>query len=318
MLSRVAESLYWMSRSLERAENTARLLDVNLVLMLDQPSGGANRRWVRLFRSLAVAPPEEKIEDARLVAERLTFDLDEPSSVASLLAAARDNARQVRQQLSTETWEQLNRLYLRVSRARTDDVWRAEPHEFFRGVQDGAHLVSGVSEATMTHGEGWQFMRLGRFLERGAATAALLEANVEQLATPGEPGVNDYLGWIGLLKSRTAFEAYCQAFTADLRPDRIAGFLLLDPEFPRSARYAAAAVQESLAAIAASTGSRRSAHVERAAGRLRASLDYAHVDEIVASGMRDYVRDLQTLGAQVHAAIEECYFAPPLETVLAS
>lgn len=319
MLSRVAESLYWMSRYLERAEHTARLLDVNLILMLDQASDDPEARWRRFRDCLTIPHPAEGAGDARAVAERFTVDLDEPASVGALLGASRDVARQVRQQLSSETWEQLNRLYLRVSRARTEDTWQSETHAFFRSVMDGAHLVQGVAEATMSHGEGWQFMQLGRFLERALATTALVDAHLERLTARDEaPGVTDYLDWIGLLKSRTGFEAYCQAYTADIRPERIAGFLLLDPTFPRSARYAAGVVHASLRSIASTTGSRRAAVVERPAGRLRALLDYAHVEEIFEEGLPAFTHEIRSLCHQIHDAIQESYFAPPLETVLAS
>jgi len=318
MLSRVAESLYWMSRHLERAEHTARLLDVNLILMLDQPSE-PEARWDRFFRCLSMEPGEHGGVDARRIAERLTFDLEEPSSVVSLLGSARDNARQVRQQLSTETWEQLNRLYLRIRRTRSEDVWNTQTHAFFRGVMDGAHLVLGTAEATMSRGEGWHFMQLGRFLERATATAALVDAHSDLLASRGDaPGVSDYLDWIGLLKSRTGFEAYCQTFTADFRPDRIAEFLLLDPVFPRSARFAATMMHSSLRSIASATGSRRADVVERIAGRLRALLDYGDLDEILQTGIRPFARDIRSLCTQVHDSIHESYFTPPLETVLAS
>lgn len=319
MLSRVAESLYWMSRYLERAEHTARLVDVNLVLMLDQAQSGADGRWERLFASLTIPLPEGGADDARTVMESLTFDRSSRTSIAGALEAARDNARQVRQQISTELWEQLNRLYLGVSRASIETVWNAEPHTFLRAVQDGTHLVQGVADATMPRGEGWHFMQLGRFVERANATAALIDAHRELLDT-GEnpPGVNEYLDWLGLLKARSAFEAYCQAYTADLRPDRIAEFLLLDAEFPRSARFSAAEVRSALRAIAQATGSRKSEQVERPAGRLQALLAYAHIDEIVAGGAHSFAKDIQSLCAQIHRAIHEAYFAPPLETVLAS
>jgi uncharacterized alpha-E superfamily protein len=308
-----------MSRYLERAEHTARLLDVNLVLMLDQPPAIAALRWERLFSSLVVDPPADGVDDVRRIVETLTFDRTSRSSIMGSLGAARDCARQVRQQLSSETWEQLNRVYLRMSRTAIDDVWNAEPHAFFRDVQDGTHLIQGVADATMSRGEGWHFMQLGRFIERAGATAALIDAHRDLLdSNERVPGVSAYLDWIGLLKSRSAFEAYCQAYTADLRPDRIAEFLLLDPEFPRSARFAAAMVGTALRAIASSTASRKSEQVERSAGRLRAMLDYAHVDEILAGGAHAFAGDIQRLCAQVHGAIHESYFAPPLETILAS
>jgi uncharacterized alpha-E superfamily protein len=320
MLSRVADSLYWMSRYLERAEHTARLVDANLVLMLDQPATSAGQRWARLLASLGVAPPEGAPGDPRAIAEALTFDRTKRTSIRGALGAARDNARQVREQLSSEVWEQLNRLYLQVASTSIEDVWSAEPHAFFLGVKEGAHLIQGVSDATMSHGEGWHFMQLGRYIERAGSTAALVGVHFGAYLGQRDrlEGVADYLDWVGLLKSKTAFEAYCQAYTADLRPDRIAEFLLLNPDFPHAVRFAAASMQAALRAIGRATGGGGAAQVERLSGRLRAMLEYAQIDEIMARGILAYVAEVQGLCAQIHDAIDRSYFAPPLESVLVS
>ena len=308
-----------MSRHLERVEHTARLLDVNLVLMLDQPVGVEDRRWERMLGCLPVSSLGDIGDDARTITDRLTFDRSDRGTIMGALGAARDNARQVRQEISSELWEQLNRLFLRISRSGIDDVWNAEPHAFFRSIQDGTHMIQGVADATMSRGEGWHFMQLGRFLERSYATATLIQANCALLGSRNQvPGVNAYLDWIGLLKSRSGFEAYCQVYTASLRPDRIVEYLLLNPEFPRSVRYSAGRVATALRLIAQSTGSRRGELVERCAGRLRALVDYAHVDEVMADGVEPFVRHIQSLCDQIHSAIHESYFTPPLETVLAS
>ena len=208
MLSRVAESMYWMGRYLERAEHTARLLDANLVLMLDQRPEFADKRWERVFACLQVAPPAGVTGDARRIAERLTFDRDSRASILGSLGMARDNARQVRRDLSSELWEHVNRLYLTVSKSDVDGVWLGEPHAFYRTVQDGAFLVQGAADATLTRGEAWHFLQLGRHIERAVATAVLIDAHDDVLSPQGSvPGVADYLDWIGILKSRTAFEA---------------------------------------------------------------------------------------------------------------
>jgi uncharacterized alpha-E superfamily protein len=320
MLSRVADSLYWMSRYLERAEHTARLVDANLILMLDQPAASAGQRWERLLASLGIAPPADGAPGARAITEALTFDRSVSTSIVGALGAARDNARQVREQLSSEMWEHLNRLYLRVNRASIDQIWSAEPHAFFRGVKEGAHLIQGVSDATMNHGEGWHFLQLGRFIERAGATATLIDVHFGAFEGTREEldGVGGYLDWVGFLKSKTAFEAYCQVYTADLRPDCIAEFLLLDPQFPHAVRFAAGRIQAALGEIAHATGARGSGQVERLAGRLRAMLDYAQIDEIMTNGLHVYLAEIGSLCAQIHTAVHRSYFAPPLESVLAS
>jgi uncharacterized alpha-E superfamily protein len=320
MLSRVADNLYWMSRYLERAEHIARLIDANLVLMLDQTPGAGRERWGRLFASLGVAPPAEGADNARDITTALTFDRSRRSSIASYVGAARDNARQVREQISSEMWEQLNRLYLQVSRASIDEIWNSQPHAFFREVKEGAHLFLGLSEATMSRGEGWHFMQLGRFIERTGATAALLDTHfsafIEAQSHGGE--TNAYLDWVGFLKSRTAFEAYCQVYTADLQPARIAEFLLLNAEFPYSVHFAAGMIKLALQAIARLTGARSNGQAERLAGRLCATLDYAQIDEIMAADLHAYLEHIQGQCAQIHAAIHRAYITPSLEAVLGS
>src|SRR5258706_4152144 len=213
MLSRVANNLYWMSRSLERAEHTARVIDVNLVLMLDQAPAYAGQRWDRLMRSLRTDHPEHTPDDPQKIAQALIFDRSMPLSVVSMLTTARDNARQVRNQLSSEMWEQINRLYLQVSASVNDPIWDGRTHALLRGIIEGVQLFHGITDATMRQDEGWHFLRVGRFLERATATTSLLDAYFGDRAVSERPDIqHDYLDWVSLLKSRTAFEAYCQVY----------------------------------------------------------------------------------------------------------
>ncbi len=315
MLSRVADSLYWLARYLERAEHTARLLDVNLSLMLDQTPESAERRWERLGTSLAWAA--EGSTNAYAITNTLTFDAGNPASIVALIAAARENARQVREQISTEMWEQLNRLSLNVKRATMETMWRGEPHDFFHGViKDGIHLFQGITDATLSHGEGWQWLCIGRFIERAMATATLLDVHFEPDSLPSHYAQLNYLEWVGLLKSCTSFEAYCNVYTADVRPARVAEFLLLNPDSPRSVRFAAARIQEATEAIANSTRSRHANQVKRLAGRLQAALDYGQVDEIMAAGLRPYLTNIRSQCEQIDAAVYQNYINYPIETAL--
>ncbi len=317
MLSRVADSLYWMSRYLERAEHTARLLDVNLHQMLDQSPETAGQRWVRVLASLHAPAPTCGNPDAYQITHTLTFDPQNKNSIVACIAAARENARQVREQISSEMWEQLNRLYLHVRRTEMDEVWNGEPHQFFQAVKEGAHLFRGITDATLSHGEGWQFIQVGCFLERAAATAALLDVHFGAfLATRPPTTALNYLEWVALLKSGTAFEAYCKVYTADIKPECIAEFLLLNADWPRSVRFAADTIQSALQAIAAATGTRNAGRAERLAGRLRAALDYGQVDEIMADNLHAYLESIQRQCAAIHTAIHQIYIAYPVETVL--
>lgn len=316
MLSRVADSLYWMSRYLERAEHTARLLDVYLHHMLDQTRGSNQHRWERLLASLRTRAPNGAHDSAR-IAHMLTFDMAHNGSVAACIAAARENARQVREQISSEMWEQLNRLFLQVKRTDRNEFWNKEPHEFFQSVKQGAHLFQGITDATMNHGEGWHFIQLGRAIERTGATAVLLDAHFVRFVTHPTTAASDYLDWVGLLKSCTAFEAYCKVYTADVRSDRVIEFLLFNGEFPRSARFMVGVIHGALQAIAGATSTRNAIRVERLIGRLRASLDYGQVDEIMNGSMHGYLEGIQRQCAQIHTAIQQVYIAYPIDTALA-
>jgi uncharacterized alpha-E superfamily protein len=317
MLSRVASSLYWMSRYLQRAEHTARVIDVNLVLMLDQAPAHATRRWERLFKTLHMTLPPGAQEPQQMV-ERLLFERGTPQSLLGTLTLARDNARQVRNQLSSEMWEQINRLYLQVNNATIDDIWGGQTHALFRSIKEGVQLVHGISEATVHRDEGWHFLRIGRFIERSEQTISLLSTYFDTGETDGpESAGDDYLDMVSLLKSRTAFEAYCQVYTADLQAEHIVGFLLLSDSFPHSVRFATEHVQTALRSISALTHARNSGQIDRHAGRLRATLEYAQINEVMDSGLLPFLQDLQRQFAQLHRLLQEVYFQPPLQAVLA-
>jgi uncharacterized alpha-E superfamily protein len=319
MLSRVADSLYWMSRYLERAEHTARLIDVDLQLRLDQsPEAGAGR-WLRLLEASQVPPPEDGKIDAASLTHVLTLDRTNPSSILSCVAAARENLRQVREQCSTEMWEQLNRLYLQVNSTTASEIWLLHSYVFFRAVQEGAHLFQGVTDSTMSHGEGWQYIQLGRFVERTEALARLIGTHFGRLPHPSDQAVEseEYLEWVGLLKSCAAFEAYCKTYTAELRPLRVAEFLLLNSEFPHSVRFSVDRVRAALFAIGELTD-RKAEQPVRLAGRLCATLSFSQIDEIMASGASGYVDSVRGQCAQAHTAIQQVYFDYSVESALVS
>ena len=316
MLSRVADNLYWMSRYLERAEHTARLLDVNLHGMLDQTPQSAERRWDRLLASLGTDIPGADHDPYRIT-EALTTTASNPASIVSCVSAARDNARQVWEQISSEMWEQINRLHLAVSRRRMAEIWRGEPHAFFVEVKEGVHLFQGITDSTMTHGEGWQFIQLGRSLERAAETAALVDAHFTSPLASDDPATLAYLEWIGLLKSCTAFEAYVKSYSANVEPQSIAAFLLLSGEFPRSIRFVASGIRSSLQAIARTTGG-RGGRPERLAGRLQAALEYGQIDEIMENDLHSYLESIRLQCDQIHTAIYQTFIWYPVAAALAA
>src|SRR2546425_12010276 len=176
-----------MSRYVERPEHPGRLIDVQLNQMLDQAGGDENLRWQRLLRSLRTSLPAGEI-DAYSITRLLTFDETNTSSIVSGIAAARENARQVRERISSEMWEQLNRLFLQMKDPVMEEIWHAEPHAFLTRVKEGIHLFQGITDATMNHSEGWYFIRVGRFLERATATAALLNVQFRVLLEVEQDG----------------------------------------------------------------------------------------------------------------------------------
>jgi uncharacterized alpha-E superfamily protein len=316
MLSRVADNLYWMSRYLERAEHTARLLGVMLNQMLDIEPQAVRPRWLRMLAALRLAaPPDEPIEPYALT-RWLCFDPLHQGSILAYIGAARENARQVREQISSEMWEQLNSLYLRTRGSTMEQVWRDGPNEFMQMVKEGAHLFQGITDGTMTHGEGWRFIQLGRGIERSQATAMLLDVHFKPFLEEGGQNL-EYGEWVALLKSCTAFEAYCKVYTAEMKPEAIAEFLLLNAHFPRSLRFCADRIQHSLQAISQHTGSRAAGKAERLAGRLRASLDYVQVEEVMAENMHAYLESINNQCNAIHNAIYQAYISYPVENALA-
>jgi len=316
MLSRVADSLYWMSRYLERTENMARLVNVHLNLTLDRTPGDAVRHWERLLASLP-EPPPWVLKPVPNGNARTVVDLANRESIASCVGAARENARQVREEISSEMWEEINRLYLAVQRRQPiESEWTAGTHEFLAATINGVHQIQGVTDATMTHGEGWQYIELGRYLERASATAAILDVHFREVSAdaPRPAGVSEYVEWVGLLRSCCAFEAYCRHYTADVRPQRIAEFLVLNPEFPRSIHFAAARLQTSLRAIAGLTG-RVNGRADRLAGRLLASLDYGQIDEIMGE-LTVYLQGIVRQANLINAAVYQQYISYPIDAGL--
>jgi uncharacterized alpha-E superfamily protein len=193
----------------------------------------------------------------------------------------------------------------------------ADSHGFFRAVQDGAHLFQGITDSTMSHGEGWHYIQLGRFVERTEAVARLIGAHFSRFPHPLDQAVEseEYLEWVGLLKSCAAFQAYCKAHTAELRPLRVAEFLLLNPGFPHSVAFSVDRFHAALTAIAELT-ERKAEQPVRIAGRLRATLSFSQIDEIMASGAIAYVDSIRWQCAQAHAAIQQVYFDYSVESAL--
>jgi uncharacterized alpha-E superfamily protein len=305
-----------MSRYLERAEHTARLAHVHLGLRLEQPPELNRRRVHRLIASLGLEPPEIPPGRSLEAVERLCHNAKDSSSIVSCVMAARSNARQIREQISSEMWEQLNKLYHDVLAAAPASNWEDTADEFAMFAMERVHLFQGLTDSTMLHGEGWRFIQLGRFLERAINIVTLLDVHFLAYPAEGEPGASDYPEWVGLLKASTGFEAYCKVYTPSIEPERVAEFLMLNGEFPHSLRFAADRVRESLEAIGKGMPQRRAGKVQRAAGRLDAMLSFTQMDEIVAGGLHETLRDLKELCLTIHDGVYGAFIAYPIEAAL--
>ncbi len=310
MLSRVAESIYWMSRYVERAENVARVVNVNLNMMLE--ASGDDQQWEPLvnttgdnedFKKRFGEPNKEN------VIKFLTFDQSNPNSILSCVRAARENARSVREIISSEMWLQLNKFYLTVNeaagRTRIDSL-----DEFYSEVKLSSHLFTGITDATMNHGEAWHFARLGRILERADKTSRLLDVKyfilLRSVADVGTP--TDDTQWASVLRSVSAFEMYRKRH-GRISPKGIVQFLLLDKEFPRAVCFCLNTARESLHAISGTQIGTFRNSAEKCIGQLCSDLAYAHVDEIASGGLHEYLDDLQTRMNLLGSGIHQTFFA---------
>jgi uncharacterized alpha-E superfamily protein len=309
MLSRVADNLYWMSRHLERAEHAASLIDEHLNLMLDSFSIPVDQRWKRVTASLGVPMPEGPVES---IAHALTYGASR-SSIVSCIASARENARQVREQTGSAMWEQLNRLFLAVRGAAGEDQWESDPHEFLKMVREGSHLFQGITDSTINHDQGWHFIQLGRYLERAGELAVLLDVHFRMFADLGPSSeLSEHLEWIGLLKSCAAFEGYCKVYTADLRADRVAEFLLLNPVFPHSIRFCLERIESAVESLP--EGYRKAtARLAQVTGRLRAAMSFTNIEEIMSASLHPWLDNVRRQCQQIHNGIHEAYVDYPIE-----
>ncbi len=239
LLSRVADAVYWMARYIERAENIARYIGVNLNLQLDLPLDPAHQ-WQPLIDTSgdteAFRDRYGEATQARVI-EYLAYDTENPNSIASCLRLARENARSVREVISSEMWAQVNSMYLQIQAQRS----MPEPERLldaFREIRLGCHLFGGVTDATMTHNEPWHFLRLGRKLERADKTSRILDVKYFMLL-PSTRDVGtpyDDIHWAAVLKSVSGFEMYRKKY-GRITPRDVVDFLVMDREFPRAVSY---------------------------------------------------------------------------------
>lgn len=321
MLSRVASSIYWLNRYIERAENYARFIEVNLNLSLDLPRG-TTEQWDPL---VATTGDHEGFANRygkatkEAVIRFLITDVANPNSILSCLTAARENARSVREVISTDMWEQVNRFYLMVRAAASKGLPGQNLHTLLADVKANSHLFLGITDATMSHGEGWHFARLGRLLERADKTSRILDVKYYiLLPTVTEVGTPfDIIQWSALLKSASALEMYYKQHSC-IAPNPVVEFLILNPNFPRAIRYCLIKGEDSLRAIAGSESDRHNNLAEKRLGRLRSEMDYVDMAEILSGGLHEFLDGFQYKLNRTDDAIYETFFAlRPVEGIMA-
>ena len=309
MLSRTADHLFWMARYTERAENTARMLDVNYqAAMLPQPSAAAELGWqgvLSISELLSSYKAQHGDVTAQGVLDFMVKDESNPSSIVSCLRSARENARAVRGTLTTEVWETLNATWLDVNRMLRSGAFERDPGQFFDWVKFRSHLSRGVTLGTMLADEAFYFVRIGTFLERADNTARLLDVKFHALqgeffgAVSDKGQEYDFYHWSAVLRSVSGFEIYRKVYRDVIKPERVAQLLILRPDMPRSLHSSVGEVVTNLDHVASS----RTSESLRRAGRLRADLQYGRIDEILATGLHAYLTQfldrVNELGSQI-------------------
>ena len=295
MLSRTADHLYWMSRYTERAENTARMLDVNYnTALLPQSEEAAVQGWKGLL-SISELLPSYQAKYGEIVAkdvmEFMLSDESNPSSIISCLRSARENARAVRGSLTTEVWETQNQTWLEIQKMIKKAEFKRDPGKLFEWVKFRSHLFRGVTVGTMLMDEALHFMRLGTFLERADNTARLVDVKVHALHNEFFGAANstdqeyDFYHWSSILRSVSGFEIYRKVYRDIIRPERVAELLILRADMPRSLHASLNEVVSNLAMVA----NEQSAGTQRRAGKLLSELQYGSINEILANGLHAFL-----------------------------
>ncbi len=301
MLSRVADNLYWMRRYVERADQIARVVGVNLDLAFDRAPIDVARLWGRLLSALWAAPAWARVD--RAGPPHALADLTSIDAVASCFAAARENARQVRQHISREMWEQVNNVHLALNDEARRAAWAERPDGYFQTVREGAALFDAALNAGMARDEGWLFLQLGLFLERAGSTGRLIACQMRECrpVTGSDHGLDEELEWICLLRACEALELYRRRCGAELQADRIVRFLIADPMSPRSLRYARDEIGRALSGLAAQVPHQPPVTLTRA---VTDAIDSAHA---VSSDPVAVVSAVEDECGRIHRTLYETY-----------
>jgi uncharacterized alpha-E superfamily protein len=319
MLSRVADSIYWMNRYIERAENYARFIDVNYNLTLEQ-SPGMTEQWKALILATGDWGVFEKLHstaDKASAIHFLGFDENNPNSILNCITYARENARAVRPEITREVWEQINFLYhlIRTRVSRKSRI-SEDQREFFTEIKKGCQLLYGIYDSTISRNEGWHFGKIGQFLERADKTSRILDVKYHILlpttAKVGSPF--DIIQWAALLKSVSSYDMY-RKLNGNLMPSKIVEFLLLNKEFPRSILHCLIRAEASIQKIA-DPASLKARQVEKVIGVIRSKLEYSDVNEIFEKGLHEFLDEIQLKIIELSNTISDAFFAIPKNDII--
>ena len=328
MLCRDADSCFWIGRYIERAEATARMIDVHYHFGLESPLIDKTAQWnsiIAISGSEEIFQSKYKVEEERDIIHFFAFDEENPDSIRGCLLSARENGRTVREIISSEMWESLNKTWLEFNLWNIDRVMQVSPHEFFQWVKNASHLFQGITNRTLMMGESRDFLDAGRFLERADQAARILDVKYhdilprfsgsglsivdEESAIPDPIGVGgpvDVHGWIAVLKSVGAYEAFRKVHY-EVTPANVSDFLILSAQFPASVRHSVGRVDSCLRRVSGNGGTSPTNEAEWAIGKLNSRLNYLTAEEIIANGLHEFLEDVQEKCSDVGQAIAQVY-----------
>lgn len=318
MLSRVADSLYWMSRYIERAENNARLMKVSLQMLLDGEAV-IGRKLMRYWRAVLLATASDELfekthreGDAAQIGEFLTTSLLNPDSIYSCIASARENARMIRDQVSEEMWTELNELYLFLKSARARSSFQRAPQDVYDQIVAKSMLFQGITDNTLARGEGWQFIQLGKLLERADKTSRFIDIK-HHSEVAGDTPTLDALQWTSILRACSALGSYRSQFGSNIRTDQVLHVLIFSMSFPRSIRFALASLDRILHDLSGSRTGEFTNEAEKRTGSLLARLNFSSVGDIMDVGIHRYIDQLQEELNMIGQSVFETYVLLPTE-----
>jgi uncharacterized alpha-E superfamily protein len=309
-----------MSRYLERADNTARLVDVNLQLLLDRQALDETAlagHWMPIIQSTGdeeLFQQHYKRATGESVTEFLVFQKANGNSIVSSVAQARENARMVRDQITVDFWEVLNQLYLFLHSPRAKKLWRSSPYDFFQEIKNATLLLQGLSDSAIMRNEGWFFVQVGRYLERADKTSRILDVRHATFPERGAPAAAtqfDALAWAAVLRSCSAWDAYKAVYGAEVQPAQVAEFLLMSDDFPRAVRFCVQEMNTALRRISGVAEGRFLNDAEKLAGRLVAELQFSNASDVFDVGLHLFIDQLQVKLNSIGGALFQAYIFQP-------